>query len=50
MKEVVVEKKVSKAWVLESWYDKALYVIGIIYVGVLVLSFCIGFIQGLWEL
>jgi len=41
-------KKVE--WHLNKWYEKVAFVFGVIYTGILVISFVIGFFTGLLDL
>jgi hypothetical protein len=46
MKTVLDKEEMRRTWVLSRWYDKAFYVLGIVYTSIYALSFIIGFIIG----
>lgn len=47
MKRIVDHKELRVYWQLNHWYEKAIYVFGVIYTAIIVFSFFIGFIAGL---
>ena len=50
MRTIVNHEELKKEWVVEKWYEKVYYVVGIINVWFYVGAFCVGLIQGLIEL
>jgi len=47
MKTIINKEEQKKEWSLDHWYEKAVYIIGIIYVVLFSIGFIVGFIEGL---
>jgi hypothetical protein len=47
MQKIEQAEAVRKNWLLDKWYEKTIYVFGVIYTVLLVLSFVVGFIAEL---
>ena len=43
MKTVVNKVEMRRDWYLSHWYEKACYLVGVVYVILFTLGFCIGF-------
>ncbi len=49
MRRIVDNEELKIVWGLDKWYEKTIFVLGVIYVTALALAFIIGFIIGLTE-
>jgi hypothetical protein len=49
MKRVVNKEELRVYWQLGAWYEKWIYVLGMVYTILLILAFIVGFIAGVLE-
>jgi len=47
MKTLINHEEMKREWSLDHWYEKAMYILGIVYTVILVISFTVGFLEGL---
>jgi hypothetical protein len=47
MKTIINHEEMKREWALDHWYEKATYIVGIIFSVIFVISFLVGFISGL---
>lgn len=47
MRTQINKVEMKKEWVIEYWYEKVLFVLGVAYGLLFITSFTVGFIQGL---
>ena len=50
MRTIVNHEELKKEWVVEKWYEKVYYVVGVIFFWWMAAAFFVGLIEGLIEL
>ena len=49
MKRIVDQERLKVVWGLDRWYEKSMYVLGVVYTIIFAIAFTVGFVVGFME-